>query len=171
MMLSPLSLRFRLYFFSLLSLSPLGFLAEEQVILKSNMLPHHFWAISRDIHTTPKTGRTILHIVLSCESILRQIAQHHLSHQRMKIVVIRKIILAAVFHFSLRQFLINSDGAHQALNSGGSAVDWVWFSLGSFFFLGSGKVNCSNVMVRCCRPVILELCTHMDVVEMRTLIS
>lgn len=77
------------------------------------MLPHHFWAISRDIHTDPKIGRTILHIVLSYESTFRQIAQHHLSHQRMKIVVMRKIILAAVFHFSLRQFLINSDGVHQ----------------------------------------------------------
>lgn len=146
MMLSPLSLHSKLYFFSPLSLLPLGFLAEAQVILKSNMLPHHFWAISRDIHTTPKLVRTILHIVLSYESTFRQIAQHHLSHQRMKIVVIRKIILAAVFHFSLRQFLISSDGVHQTLNSDRSAVDWVWFSLGSFFFfsssVGAGKVNC-----------------------------
>lgn len=55
-MLSPLCLsaHFRLYFFSLLSLLPLCLLAEAQVILKSNMLPHHFWAISRDIHTAPK---------------------------------------------------------------------------------------------------------------------
>lgn len=56
----------------------------------------------------------------------------------MKIVVIRKIILAAVFHFSLRQFLINSDGVHQTLSSGGSAVDRVWFSL-EFFFSGCWK--------------------------------
>lgn len=89
----------------------------------------------------PKIGQTILHIVSSYESTFRPIAQHHLSHQRMKIVVIRKIILAAVFHFSLQQFLINSDGVHQTLNSGGSAVDWVWFSSASFF-LSAGKVNC-----------------------------
>lgn len=86
----------------------------------------------------------------------------------MKIVVIRKIILAAVFHFSMRQFLIYSDGVHQTLNSGGSGL--VFFGE-FFFFLGAGKVNCYNVMVRCCRPVISEVYTHMDIVEMHTLIS
>ena len=107
------------------------------------MPPHHFWAISRDIHTNPKIGGTILHIVLSYESTFRQIALDHLSHQRMKIVVIRKIITLS-FIFPLRQFLISSDGVHQTLNSGGSAVERRWFSLGRFFsfFLGAGKVNC-----------------------------
>lgn len=79
-----------------------AFLAGAQVILKSNMLPSSFLGYFKRHSHHPKIGQTILHIVLSYESTFRQIAQHHLSHQRMKIVVIRKIILAAVFHFSLR---------------------------------------------------------------------
>lgn len=33
------------------------FYAGAPVILKSNMLSHHFWAISRDIHTAQKLAR------------------------------------------------------------------------------------------------------------------
>lgn len=72
----------------------------------------------------------------------------------MKIVVKRKIILAAVSHFSLRQFLINSDGVLQTLNSGGSAVDRVWFSLGRvFFFSGCWKsklLKCDGEVLPSC---------------------
>lgn len=67
------------------------------------MLSHHFWAISREIHPPPPLSKLLGQFCIlcwSCGSTFRQIAQHHLSHQRTKIVVIRKIILAAAFHFS-----------------------------------------------------------------------
>lgn len=70
--------------------------SEAHVILKSITLPHHFKRHSHQL----EIGRTILHIVFSSESTFTQIVQIHLSLQRMKIVVIRKIIWAAVFHFS-----------------------------------------------------------------------
>lgn len=88
------------------------------------MPSHHFWAILRDIDTTPKITKTILHILLTYESSI-SLVQLHSSLQRLEIVVVKKkYISAAVCHFSLQWFQINSDRVCQNAQSGRSIILW-----------------------------------------------